>query len=158
MIFAIVLTLIGLGFVLAEVFFPSLGVFGIIAGICLILATVQSFESGDAAGYTFIAVQVVLVPLVVRWGFQVLPKLPFGRRMILEAPDEDPGGGLPDLTYLTGRTGTALTDLRPSGMARFDDERVSVVSLDGMLEEGTPLVVSEIEGAEVRVRTRRTPA
>ena len=43
-------------------------------------------------------------------------------------------------------------------MARFDDERISVVSLDGMLDEGTPLVVSEIEGAEVRVRSRRTPA
>ena len=158
MIVAIILTIVGLGFVLAEVFFPSLGVFGIIAGACLILATVQSFESGDAAGYSFIVAQVVLVPLVVRWGFKVLPSLPFGRRMILEKPDEDPGGGLPDLTYLQGRTGTALTDLRPGGMARFDDERISVVSLDGMLDEGTPLVVSEIEGAEVRVRSRRTPA
>ena len=158
MIIAIILALVGLGFVLAEVFFPSLGVFGIIAGACLILATVQSFESGDAAGYTFIVVLVVLVPLVVRWGFQVLPKLPFGRRMILAAPDQDPGGGLPDYTYLQDREGDALTDLRPGGMARIGDERVSVVSLEGMLDKGTPIVVSEIEGAEVRVRSRRNPA
>ncbi len=158
MILAIILTIIGLAFVLAEVFFPSLGVFGIIAGTCLVLATIQSFEAGDAAGYAFIAAQVVLVPLVVRWGFKILPRLPFGRRMILAAPDEDPGGGLPDLTHLTGRSGTALTDLRPGGMARFDDERVSVVSLEGMLAAGTPLVVSEIEGAEVRVRSQRNPA
>ena len=43
MLVAIILVLIGLGFVLAEVFFPSLGVFGIIAGTCLILATLQAF-------------------------------------------------------------------------------------------------------------------
>lgn len=157
MMIAIILAIIGLGFVLAEVFFPSLGVFGIIAGTCLILAVVQAFDEGDAVGWTFIAVTVVLVPLVVRWGFQVLPKLPFGRRMILSAPVEDPGGGLPDHTHLQGRTGTALTDLRPGGMARFDQERVSVVSLDGMLDEGTPIVVTEIEGAEVRVRSQRNP-
>ena len=158
MLVAIILVLIGLGFVLAEVFFPSLGVFGIIAGMCLILATLQAFEESDLAGWIFVGACVVLVPLVVRFGFQVLPKLPFGRRMILQAPAEDPGGGLPDLSHLAGREGTALTDLRPGGMARIADERVSVVSLDGMLDQGTPIVVSEIEGAEVRVRSQRNPA
>ncbi|MDF1702658.1 MAG: NfeD family protein [Planctomycetota bacterium] len=158
MITAIILALVGLGFVLAEVFFPSLGVFGIIAGACIIMANVLAFEEGDAAGYTFMVASVVLVPLVVRWGFQVLPKLPFGKRMILSAPVGDPGGGLPDLAHLEGRTGTALTDLRPGGMARIDGERLSVVSLDGMLDKGTPLLVTGIEGAEVRVRSRKTPA
>lgn len=156
MIVAIILSLVGLGFVLAEVFFPSLGVFGIIAGACLILSVVTAFQEGDAAGYSFLAVAVIGVPLVVRWGFQVLPRLPFGRRMILSAPDEDPGGGVPDLSALVGRSGIAETDLRPSGTARFDDERLSVVSLDGMLEQGTPITVTAVEGAEVRVRSQRS--
>ncbi len=158
MILALILSIVGLGFVLAEVFFPSLGVFGIVAGACMIGATVVAFGEGDVAGYSFLTVQLVLVPFVIRWGFKVLPSLPFGRRMILAAPEEDPGGGLPDLSHLTGRQGVALTDLRPGGMARIDDERVSVVSLEGMLAEGTPVTVIEIEGAEVRVRARSQPA
>ena len=148
MILAIILSVVGIAFVLAEVFFPSLGVFGLIAGACLVGATVVAFQEGDAVGYTFLVVQILLVPFVVRWGFKVLPSLPFGRRMILAAPEEDPGGGLPDLTHLAGREGVTLTALRPGGMARFDDERVSVVSLEGMLEKGTPVTVIEIEGAE----------
>ena len=158
MITAIILALIGLGFVLAEVFFPSLGVFGLIAGACLITGVVMAFEEGDLAGYTFMAAAVILVPLVVRWGFQVLPKLPFGRRMILQAPTAEDRAGLPDLLPLLGRPGVALTDLRPGGLARVEGQRISVVSLEGMLAEGTPLIVTEVEGAEVRVRSNRSPA
>ena len=61
MITAIILALVGLGFVLAEVFFPSLGVFGIIAGACIIMANVLAFEEGDLTGYTFMVASVVLV-------------------------------------------------------------------------------------------------
>jgi membrane-bound serine protease (ClpP class) len=154
MMIAIALVILGLGFVLAEVFFPSLGVLGLAAGTCIIFADVAAFKEGTAIGWAFIGAEIILIPIVVRWGFQVLPKLPFGRRMILSAPAEDPGAGLPDLGHLVGRTGVALTDLRPGGMARFDEERVSVVSLEGMLTKGCALRVAAVEGAEVRVRTQ----
>jgi membrane-bound serine protease (ClpP class) len=152
---AICLLLIGLGFVLAEVFFPSLGVFGLTATGCLVMAVIAGFGEGRVAGWSVIGAEVVLIPLSIKWGFQILPKLPFGRRMILQAPTEDPGAALPDYGALLHHTGTALTDLRPGGIARFEQERVSVVSLDGMLDEGTPLLVTEVEGAEVRVRVHR---
>jgi membrane-bound serine protease (ClpP class) len=153
MMLAIGLVILGLGFILAEVFFPSLGVLGLIAGACIIFADIAAFEESSAIGWTFIVAEIVLIPFVVRWGFLVLPKLPFGRRMILQAPTEDPGAGLPDLSPLVGQTGVALTDLRPGGMARIAEERVSVVSLDGMLTKGTALRVAAVVGAEVRVRT-----
>ncbi|MHC5011302.1 MAG: NfeD family protein, partial [Planctomycetota bacterium] len=61
--------------------------------------------------------------------------------------------GLPDFEHLEGREGKALTDLRPAGTADIGGERVSVVSIGGMIEKGAPLVVDSVEGPEVRVRS-----
>ena len=152
MILAIILSLIGLAFVLAEVFFPSLGMFGLIAGTCIILADIMAFEEGRGVGWTFIGAQIFLIPFVVHMGFRVLPKLPFGRRMILAGPATRPGAGLPDYDHLVDREGVAATALRPAGTARFGEERISVVSLGGMVEADTAIVVVAVDGSEVRVR------
>jgi membrane-bound serine protease (ClpP class) len=153
MIAAIVLSLLGLGFVLAEVFFPSLGLLGLIAGVLIVGAVVMAFGEGMALGWTFVGAQVVLVPSVVWLGFKALPHLPFGRRMILEGPvATDQGAALPDHDGLAGRSGTALTDLRPVGTADVDGNRLSVVAVGGMIDSGTPIVVVSVEGNEVRVR------
>jgi membrane-bound serine protease (ClpP class) len=152
LLLAIVLTLVGLGFVLAEVFFPSLGMLGLLAGACILGADLFAFDHGNTTGWIFIGCQVVLIPSVVWLGFKALPHLPFGRRMLLEGPATEPRAGLPDLTHLLDRKGVALTDLRPAGTARFDRERVSVVSVGGLIDRDTPIVVVSVEGAEVRVR------
>ena len=158
MILAIVLVLIGLAFILAEVFFPSLGLFGLIATGCIILADVLAFEEGIAVGWAFIAAEVVLVPLVIWGGFRLLPRLPFGRRMILAGPTLEPGAGAPDYGHLVGHAGVALTDLRPVGLARFGDERVSVVAVGGLIEEKAAVTVLAVEGTEVRVRAAPPPS
>ncbi len=152
MLEAILLVLLSLGFVLAEVFFPSLGMFGLIAGALILFADIIAFDHGQATGWAFVAAEVVLVPWVVWMGFKLLPKLPFGRRMLLEGPVTPPDGGLPDHAALQGQTGVALTDLRPAGMARLGDERLSVVSLGGLIDENTPIIVVAVEGTEIRVR------
>lgn len=152
LVLAVVLTLVGLGFVLAEVFFPSLGMLGLLAGGCILAADLFAFDHGDTTGWTFIASQVVLIPAIVWLGFRVLPHLSFGRRMLLEGPATAPGAGLPDHSGLLRREGRALTDLRPAGTARFGDQRVDVVSVGGLIERDTLVVVVAVEGAEVRVR------
>ena len=157
MILASVVLLVGLAFVLAEVFFPSLGLFGLIATGCIILADVLAFEAGTVYGWIFIAAEVVLVPAVIYGGFRVLPRLPFGRRMILSAPTTPPGAGTPDYDHLLEQVGVALTDLRPAGTVRFGDERISVVSVGGLVEAQSSVVVVAVEGSEVRVRLRPPP-
>jgi len=149
---AVILVLVSLGFVLAEVFFPSLGLFGLIAGICILFADIMAFDEGQVVGWSFVAAEVVLVPTVVWAGFRILPRLSFGRRMILQGPATAPGAGTPEHAHLQGKTGTALTGLRPAGMARIGDERLSVVSVGGLLEADTPIIVVAVEGAEIRVR------
>jgi len=64
----------------------------------------------------------------------------------LEEPraGEDTGkGGISSVTYtkMVGTRGTALTDLRPSGVARIDNHRIDVVTEGGFIEEGETIEV-----------------
>jgi membrane-bound serine protease (ClpP class) len=152
MLAAIVLTLVGCAFVVAEVFFPSLGLLGLVAGTLFITADVAAFGESQAAGWAFVVLQVVLVPFLVRQAFRLLPRLPFGRRMLLEGPARPSAAGIPDLAALVGRRGTALTDLRPAGIASLGGERVSVVSVGGFVRKGEAVEAESVDGAEVRVR------
>ena len=152
MIGAIVLLICGLAFVLAEVFFPSLGLLAVMAAACFLVADVMAFDTGGQfIGWTFIALEVVLIPLSVRMAFNWLPKLPFGKRMLLAAAD-DVGAGLPDLAHLLGVEGRADSELRPSGRAIFGDERHSVIARSGVIPADTPVIVVAIEGSEIQVR------
>jgi membrane-bound serine protease (ClpP class) len=55
---------------------------------------------------------------------------------------------------LVGRTGIALTDLRPAGAAEIDGLRVDVVAEAGYLSAGTPLEIVVDEGYRRVVRAR----
>jgi membrane-bound serine protease (ClpP class) len=86
---------------------------------------------------------------------RLLPRLPFGRRLVLEA------GMQTDLGYVSapasdrqwlGRTGTALSPLRPAGIAEIDGARVDVVSDGGFIDAGTPILVTRVDGNRIVVR------
>ena len=55
-------------------------------------------------------------------------------------------------TDLVGTEGVAATDLRPSGVGIFHDERVDIVSESEWIEEGTPIRVVSAEGYRQIVR------
>lgn len=156
MILAIALMLAGLVLIVAEVFFPSLGAFGIASALCVVAADWIAFrESGPTAMWILIGVQLVAVPLVLKLAFWALPRTPFGRGMMLAAPSPEPRSAVEASEHLLGREGVALTDLRPGGTADVGGERRSVVAEAGSLERGTPLVVVAVEGYRIVVRPRR---
>jgi membrane-bound serine protease (ClpP class) len=84
-----------------------------------------------------------------------LPHLPFGRRLVLDT------GMQADLGYVSapasdrqwlGRTGTALSPLRPAGIAEIDGARVDVVSDGGFIDAGTSIEVTRVDGNRVVVQ------
>ncbi len=152
MIAAFALLVLGLALVVAEVFFPSMGILGLIAGGSILLGLIIAFEEGGMlAGWLLVVGIAVAVPVVLRGAFRVLPRLPFGRRMLLTGPATSPGAGLPDFRPLVGARGVAESDLKPGGNGRFGDERVSVVAVAGLVPRGTPLIVVAVDGPEIRV-------
>jgi membrane-bound serine protease (ClpP class) len=51
-----------------------------------------------------------------------------------------------------GKTGTALSPLRPAGIADIDGTRVDVVSDGGFIDTGTRIDVTRVDGNRIVVR------
>ncbi|MGH7445886.1 MAG: NfeD family protein, partial [Longimicrobiales bacterium] len=153
------LLLIGAGTALiaVEIFvIPGFGVAGIAgalavgAGIMLSLVGIAATpaEWSQAAGILSLS---LLVGIVIAWA--LLRKLPktgrFTRTGIMHGASTSREGGYlsqPARADLIGSVGVALTDLRPSGAARFGEERVDVVSDSSWINAGTPIRVVRAEG------------
>jgi membrane-bound serine protease (ClpP class) len=161
------LLLVGVGLTLLglEIFvIPGFGIAGV-AGLAAVLAgltmslvgqgaTIRTFAS--AAGRVSFSVLVALGAGMILMRY--LPRLPFGRRLMLET-ELSAGGGYAsaperDSGWL-GRVGRATTPLRPAGIAEIDGERVDVVSEGEMIEAGTTIVVSRVDGNRIVVRRHR---
>jgi membrane-bound serine protease (ClpP class) len=85
---------------------------------------------------------------------RVLPHLPYGRRFVLNeslnayatAPDTD--------RAWLGRTGTAVSQLRPAGIAEIAGTRLDVVSDGAFIEALTAIEVTRVDGNRIVVRER----
>jgi membrane-bound serine protease (ClpP class) len=72
---------------------------------------------------------------------------------LLSRTDRDTGyESAPHRGELVGKTGTAITDLRPAGTALFDEERVDVVSESEWIQAGTRVRIVSAEGYRHVVR------
>lgn len=156
----LLLVSVGLILIALEVFVvPGFGATGI-AGIAALLAglTMSLFGSGVSVQGVVHALTRVMLSLVfaVVAGLllmRLLPKLPFGRRLVLAnelRSVEDVGAHVRD--SLVGMSGTAVSPLRPAGIAEIDGARVDVVSEGSFIDAGAPLRVVHVEGNRVVVR------
>jgi membrane-bound serine protease (ClpP class) len=156
----------GLLLLLLELFvLPGFGVAGI-AGLLAILAGLGFALIGAGATGSVIlralgqAALSVLVAIAAGLALmRVLPRLPFGRRLVLEsemstrlgygsAPVEDRGW--------LGENGVATSPLRPAGIADIRGHRVDVVSEGEFIEAGASLEVIRVDGNRVVVRRALT--
>ena len=148
---------LGVALIAIEIFVvPGFGVVGIAgalaagAGIMLSLVGVAATpaEWSQAAGVLSLS---LLVGIVIAWA--LLRKLPRTGRftrtgiMLGDSTRREIGyTSQPERADLIGSVGVALTDLRPSGAARFGEERVDVVSDSSWINAGTPVRIVRAEG------------
>ncbi|RMH01356.1 MAG: hypothetical protein D6702_11750 [Planctomycetota bacterium] len=154
MILPVVLLFVGFALVAAEVFFPSAGVLSILAGCTLIASIITGFGHSLVLGWVLLGVTVVGLPLVVVSAFRVFPRTPMGRRMIQGGATWDKGERAAvahEAERFVGRAGTAASDLRPSGIARFDGERVDVITRGEHIAAGTPVRALRFEANRLLV-------
>jgi membrane-bound serine protease (ClpP class) len=159
----IILLAIGIGLLGIEVFVvPGFGVFGIL-GIGGILGSIYLSLIGnlstlvDYSQAAMILSASLMIVLVSAW--VIVRTLPSNRRLRRSGIllGEDTGREVGYLSAavrgeLVGKRGTALTDLRPAGVGRFDDERVDIVAEEGWLEAGTAIEIIRAEGYRHVVR------
>jgi membrane-bound serine protease (ClpP class) len=156
--------LVGLGLVLlaVEIFVtPGFGLMGVLGILALIAGlTLSLLGTGASVASVIAAVSRVAISLLVALAASVallrfLPKLPFGRRLVLDtglgadtgyasAPESD--------RRWLGKQGTTLSPLRPAGIAEFDGMRVDVVSQGEWIDAGEPIDVVRVDGNRIVVR------
>jgi membrane-bound serine protease (ClpP class) len=145
---------------------PGFGLTGII-GIIALLAGFSLSLVGAGATIEIVvgAVARVMVSLAIALAASIallrfLPKLPFGRDLILNtglgtdigyasAPDSD--------RQWLGKSGTAVSPLRPAGIADIDGKRVDIVSQGEWIDSGAPIEVIRVDGNRIVVREARGP-
>ena len=158
----LLLALGGVILLVLEIFvIPGFGVAGVLGIVAILAGLVLSLVgAGDtsevvllAAGRVVISLLVALTASLVLLRF--LPRLPFGRRLVLEAglgaghmhgsaPDSD-------LRWMA-KQGRASSPLRPAGIAEIDGERVDVVSDGELIDAGQFVEVTRVDGNRIVVR------
>jgi len=158
LIYAILLLVVGILLVFLETILPSGGVLGVLATASLLAAVILGFISGGSAGWVILLVIFICVPVLVLFGIKLLPKIPFGRKMILMEHQEEfdeargePGISDENFSHLRDKGGITVTELRPSGIAEIGGKRYSVVSQGGMIEASVEIIVKEVEGNNIVV-------
>jgi|TARA_B100000959_G_scaffold134543_1_gene141265 membrane-bound serine protease (ClpP class) len=147
MYLAITLLIIGLVLMFFEVLLP-----GMVLGACAVLSLIASVALAYAnTDYGTVFLIITLVSLVVfTIGFVCwFPNSYMGRKLTSTTAVGDLGI---DLSELNNQTGSAYTDLRPSGKATIGDQRIDVVTEGTMIDKDTPVRVVAVEGNRVVVR------
>ncbi|MBK8976756.1 MAG: hypothetical protein IPM29_12630 [Planctomycetes bacterium] len=156
----ILLVIVGLGLVVAEVFFVSGGLLSVASAVALLSAIFLAFtQHGQGFGLFVLSLAAVGVPAALVFSFKLLPRTAIGRKIILSGPDSARVRGKaqePGLDALLGHTGVALSMLRPSGYARIDGRRIDVVTRGELIEGNTPIRVIGVDGNRVVVAEDRT--
>jgi membrane-bound serine protease (ClpP class) len=158
------LLLVSLGVILVaiEVFvlpgFTVAGLAGIVAlvgGLGMTLVGAGATTNAIIVALGRVAVAILLAAGAAFALLRLLPRVPFGRRLVLETGMQRGLGYASspesDQQWL-GRTGIALSPLRPAGIAEIDGARLDVVSDGAFIDAGTPILVTRVDGNRIVVR------
>jgi len=152
----IALATAGVALLFLEMFLPGI-IAGVIGGILLIASIFTAYEYiGPAAGtVTLIAATAVTAGLWWWWATK-FQHTRFGRRMTLAATST--GTSQADgIAQWIGKTGTAVTALRPSGTIVVAGQRVDAITGGDFIEAGTPVLIVRTEGSSVVVHRQPQP-
>jgi membrane-bound serine protease (ClpP class) len=146
----LIITLLILGAVLIflETILPGL-IAGIIGFIFLLAAVVLGYRESFSTGNVILGI-VLAGSVLGLWSWlRFFPDSRMARKFVSHGSVGDLGVDRPEL--LNG-TGTAVTQLRPSGTANINGQRVDVVTEGGLIERGTAVKVVAVEGSRIVVR------
>lgn len=146
------LLVIGYVFLLIEVFVaPGIGLPGLAGLACLTGGCVMAFVWYGAQKGSLLVVLTLASATAL---LVIVPRTRFGRRMVHRGSLASAHST--EARVEIGQVGTAESDLRPAGIARFGDQRESVVTDGEFLTAGTALQVVDIQGSRVVVEAGPT--
>ncbi len=147
------LALLGILLILVELHvLPGHGFAGTVGVLTLVAAVFLAFGLPFFVGaLQALAVAIVLSALAFALLQRVLPENAFVKRLMFVGAQGPDYVAAPDHRALLGRSGVAVSFLRPAGLAAFGDTRVDVLTEGDFVPSGTPVRVTRVEGARIFV-------
>jgi membrane-bound serine protease (ClpP class) len=165
-IIEILLFFVGVALLIVEIFVvPGFGIFGILGIIFMVLGLflglLSDFDLIDWSmislaiiqlGLTFFVTAVAILILL-----KYLPKTEMWNKLILKEQVAAKSGyaAKPAFEHLVGSEGIAFTDLRPSGTAVINGNRIDVVTEGDFIKNGSSVIVKSVEGSKIVVDLKR---
>ncbi len=151
--FVVALAVLGLLGILWELHVvPGHGLPGILGAVALFVAVLWAFGLPFfLVGIETIATAIVLTVIVFTLTVRAVPQNAWAHRLALAAAQGPEYVASADHRDLRGRSGTAVSYLRPAGIASIDGRRVDVLTEGEFIAQGTPIRVVRVEGARIFV-------
>lgn len=146
----ILLIVAGLCVIVVELFVPSAGILGIIAGSLLLAGVILSFVHDVVFGSFVLIGLTILLPFLFVALVKVWPRTPLGKAILLDDLGHDV---LPEteVDSLVGQIGVARTKMLPSGMIEIDGEKYDAVSEGFAIGPGDTVKVISVKGNRLYV-------
>ena len=153
----IILQLVGVVVIIAEIILPSGGILSIVAlGVFGYSLFIVFNEISMTIGFSFVAADLILIPVLVIVGLKLLARSPVTLRKTLSRK-EGVSSQSSELESYVGMQGNAVTDLRPAGIAVINGKRVDVVTRGEYLEKDSAIIVTAVTGNQIIVRKKDEP-
>lgn len=152
----ILLLILGILLVFLEVFVPSGGILGLLAGCSVLASIVVAFSDGFVTGTVMLAIAILVVPVVIASAVKWWPHTPLGKLVLAKRPESE-DEVLPDTEEyhrddLIGSRGVAKSDLLPSGDVEIEGRVYDAVSVGMAIGRGEPVRVVGVEIQRLVVR------
>lgn len=140
--------IVGIIFLVIEIFIPGFGVFGIL-GICFtafsIIFKICIGTSVEEVLWSILIAFIIIAILLTIFIFSAK------KGLISKSSIINTGTALPtfysssDLEFLIGQIGETISDLKPIGKIKIEEDIYEAISLDGYLKKGEKIKVISIE-------------
>jgi membrane-bound ClpP family serine protease len=156
MFWAYLLLAIGLFVVVLELFLPSGGILGILAGALIVSSIVIGFMEGVKSGALILLITVIALPALLGAMVKIWPHTPLGKLILLK--DLKPEDVLPNRQRrersesLEGQLGVAKTKMLPSGIIVINGEKYDALSEGFAIEIGDPIKVTSVRENRIYVQ------
>ena len=152
---ALFLLLAGLFILSLELFVPSAGMLGILAGCIILASVVMAFMADSFSGMIFLLVVLLLIPAMLVSMIKIWPHTPIGKRLLTDdetLTDVLPKGKFYDRGDLTGKVGVAKSVMLPSGQVVIEGQKYDAVSDGFAIEAGDRIRVVAVKENRIHVQ------
>ncbi|PKM56304.1 MAG: hypothetical protein CVV00_00595 [Firmicutes bacterium HGW-Firmicutes-5] len=138
----------GILLLIAEIFIPSFGVtggIGIVAILAGVIMTTNTIAEGVVMFLVILLVAIILMYLAYKF-------IASRRSPLIQKAQLNEEILKSDLSLLVGKTGTAVTALRPTGKGNFDGLELDVLTKGSFIQKGSNILIAEVEGKKIFVK------